>query len=431
MTQVSTEQSDLKELEHAAHENLQLHNGIDDTKTESNNARANNIPFQKYNSLPSKLPISPIEQSKSILDAPSLRIKNLLLSKYRKQISSFSFFPNHTITRFAINYRHTKDETERTKITLFAFEKYIEFHKKYHFDTILLNNNYKKIEIMNCKYNETMWCDAEKFYIYGIDKQGHPIVWFDNTILEKTFNMFSDDKKTGDINLNKLYFYRSIFFRRLFILELKLSKYYNCQIYHFTQIIDVKNISTFEIFNHARKHSRFFKQFSQKSAMLFPETVYQVILINVPLAIRIVVSLLSQFLHVTTMEKLKIFGNDYINQIVDYIDINMIPKKHGGKGIWDIELMNVPKNFPFQCNDLDVLQTDTEKGQTENIEEKQRKNENENENSKKKEKEKERRMTMGKDGINTHTNGSNVGNSVENGGKNAYENVAIDEKQIH
>ena len=318
----------------------------EDEKKDSDNDDKND------NGFPEKLTMVAVEEDRILnLDDVSKRIESKLKEKYNKDISKLAFFPKHTMLRFVINFRYSKDEKERTELTLDAFSKYMEFHRKYQFDTILKNGSYRDLTIMNCKYNEDMWMNAEETYIYGIDKQGHPIVWFDNVKFEETFNMFSLKDGSRNVDYNVLCFYRSIFFRRVFVIQKKLSKYYNRDIFYFTQIMNVKNVSTLDLFNQARKNGSFFKEYEKHCALLFPETLHQLILINVPLAIKIVANVLSQYLHESTMSKLIVYSSDFIKEIDKHVDINMIPKKYGGKGKWDVRLLNVPKDFPFQCDD--------------------------------------------------------------------------------
>merc|ERR1712187_760268 len=43
---------------------------------------------------------------------------------------------------------------------------------------------------------------------------------------------------------------------------------------------------------------------------------------------------------------------DYMKELLKYIDIDMIPKEFGGKGIWKPRLGNVPIDFPFQMDEF-------------------------------------------------------------------------------
>ena len=84
--------------------------------------------------------------------------------------------------------------------------------------------------------------------------------------------------------------------------------------------------------------------------MLAPEIVYKVYIINAPWVFTTIWKIMSSFLHENTVKKTKILGTDYLNELLKEIDINMIPKKYGGKGKWQINYGSIPKDYPIQIN---------------------------------------------------------------------------------
>ena len=41
-----------------------------------------------------------------------------------------------------------------------------------------------------------------------------------------------------------------------------------------------------------------------------------------------------------------------MDELLKYMDIEMIPKEFGGKGVWEPIPGNVPKDFPFQMDEF-------------------------------------------------------------------------------
>ena len=314
--------------------------------------------YQLPNNFPTRLEETPYEETLLAMNDVDKRVEKAILGKFSGEIASIKCLGPHAIDRFIINWRHMEIESERLKTTLDCFEKYLKCHKTHNIDTILLtqnnnNNNNKDNNNNNNREDiEKTLRVAKPWYIYGIDKQGHPIVWDNGTTLETLFNGFSN-RKDGTIDYYKTCKARSYTFRHLYNLQIQLSKYYRKEIFTYTQIFDLSYCNGVALKNleMITKHRQFWKDMSISASTLFPETIHKVYFINAPYVIRIAAYLMSQFVHSSTLIKIKVLGSNFIDELKKEMDINMIPPKYGGKGVWEMRLLNVPKGFPFETND--------------------------------------------------------------------------------
>ena len=341
--------------------------------------------YQLPDNFPRQLERTPSEQTELRMDNTDQRIKNLILSKFSKEIESIKCLGPHAIDRFIINWRYMEIESERIKTTLESFEKYLKLHKKHKLDSILLskqalklkrdnenecNENDNKdadedekkqnsqVDIDNCEEIEKLAALGYPWYIYGIDKAGHPICWDDGTTMETIFNGYAK-KEDSSLDWDKMAGLRCHLYAHMYNLEIKLSKYYKKEIFQYCQVFDLSNFqgASLKQIEILTKHRQFWKDTSYGATNIFPETIHKVYLINVPFVIRIAAYLMSQFIHSSTLAKVKLLGSDFLDELVKDIDINMIPKKYGGKGVWEMRLLDVPKKFPFQVIDNDIVAT--------------------------------------------------------------------------
>ena len=109
-------------------------------------------------------------------DSEDHQIHEYLITKYKAQIEQLKFFPSDVIIRFTVSQRGMTPYSERQKETESHFRAYLKFHADNHYDDILLN------EKLNCNKSLSQLkidINALPLFIYGQDKQGHPIFWDD------------------------------------------------------------------------------------------------------------------------------------------------------------------------------------------------------------------------------------------------------------
>ena len=296
----------------------------------------------KIDNFPSKIE-KPFEQTRfENLTTDETKISEYISTNYKQDISKRKFWTNDIIPRFVTDTYYIKTYDERLKLTCSRFEQFLKHCDEYNFDDILSNpklNAQKDLEIS--RENTEIF----PLYYYGIDKMGHPILW-DNggsngkgEIINKLF--CNDDFKRASK-------WRLRIKRMESNLYLRLSKHYKCSISRAITVIDLKNATVSDFYT----NRQFNQWFLRSSSELFPETAYKVFLINAPWAFQMIWKICCNFLDDITVEKTKILGSDYLDELLKYIDIDMIPKEFGGKGKWEPRPGNVPKDFPFQMDDL-------------------------------------------------------------------------------
>ena len=289
-------------------------------------------------------------ESKIKFDDSDERMKEHIIKKYGNEINSFEFWPCNTITRYVVGYKHYKHEKDRIYYTLDKFGKYVKFHKEYYFDKILTMNEYNNKDFIENTLNKQLLV-ACPYFFYGLDYQGHPIFWDDGTGSAGIIHDVFSNSENGEVDSFKINLLRSITMRRMYNLKYKLSKYYNYLIFQHIIVINLENLGISEFTEQLTKNRAFHVQTTQELSDLFPEVVFQLYFINAPKAFRVIWKMISKFIDPLTVKKTKVLGKDYLKKMTKYIDINMIPKKYGGKGKWNIRYGNVPKNFPFQTDD--------------------------------------------------------------------------------
>ena len=88
--------------------------------------------------------------------------------------------------------------------------------------------------------------------------------------------------------------------------------------------------------------------YAEIGSLVQPEVVHKLYIINASLVFTGVWKIVKTFLHPNTVAKTKILGKDYLETLLEEIDINMIPKQYGGKGKWEPRIGNIPAKYPIQ-----------------------------------------------------------------------------------
>ena len=76
--------------------------------------------------------------------------------------------------------------------------------------------------------------------------------------------------------------------------------------------------------------------------LMFPETLYKLYLVNVPPAFMIVWKVVSSVIDARVLEKIKLLGTDFLDEMLKDIDIEQIPQRYGGKAKWKVRWGDVP-----------------------------------------------------------------------------------------
>ena len=300
----------------------------------------------KLDDLPNEIQ-KPAEQIRyENLTEDETKLCEYISTEYKQQISKYKCWTKDIIPRFVTDTYYIKKYDERLKLTTSRFEQYLQHRDQYNFDEMLSSpelNTDKDLKI----YQENTEIFA--LYYYGIDHMGHPCLWDNGT----EFGHGDKIQKLFVVNDNNSFERASKWRLRAKKMEsnlfLRLSKQYQCEISQSVVIMDLSKASVSDFYT-----NRAFYQWNLRSASeLFPETVYKIFIVNAPWAFQMIWKMCVAFLDDITVEKTKILGSDYLKELVKYIDIEMIPKEFGGKGVFgEPRPGNVPKDFPLQMHDL-------------------------------------------------------------------------------
>jgi len=205
-------------------------------------------------------------------------------------------------------------------------------HEKFSFDTLLLDEK--------TRYSTQDELNSWPTYMYGIDRQGHIVIYdsicqADLMLLDKTFGPPND--------FNKLRMYRARFMRRVENVKKHLNDKFNVKLYKHSMVFDLNGFTMAHIKGERRKYvQRVISEMSE----IYPECLHKVYAVNCPDGFKVAWAILRPFMDSVTAEKTKILTKDYLPELLNDIDIHMIPPKYGGKGSWEICLADCPKNFP-------------------------------------------------------------------------------------
>mmetsp|Transcript_10813 Transcript_10813/g.16280 ORF Transcript_10813/g.16280 Transcript_10813/m.16280 type:complete len:472 (-) Transcript_10813:179-1594(-) len=274
-------------------------------------------------------------------DDDDVKLQQYLLTKYKKEIESLKFFPSDVLIRFTLSQRGLTPFSERQNETEAHFTNYLKFHVQHHYDDILVNDG---LNASNSLTDLQTDIHALSLFIYGQDKEGHPVIWDDGTA-------YSKDAKLGIFkhDMKRCRMFRSRIMRRVHNLKLSASQRYGRMIYKHCLVMDLAKFNAKQFVK-----DRTFHQINTKELTdLFPECMHRLYIINAPWAFRSAWKVIQTFMHPITVEKTKILGKDYIDELQRDINLDMIPFAFGGIGPWEIEYGAEPSQYTLCSSNSD------------------------------------------------------------------------------
>eukprot|EP01083_Nonionella_stella_P187566 689472_1 len=268
-------------------------------------------------------------------------LDSYLRTKYQNEIYKLSFFPSDVILRFTLSQRGMRPFKMRKQETEGHLKRYLQYHYTNHYDDILTNDKLNSHRSLSALKEDV---HALPLFIYGQDKQGHPIFWDDGSAFAKQsdLEMFKKDMKRVGL-------FRARLMRRMHNLKLATSKKYGRMIYKHSLVMDLESFNSKKFV----KDRKFHEQNTKDLSDLFPEVLHKLYIINAPWAFRSAWKVIQTFLHPVTVEKTKILGKDYMDVLTKDIDIEMIPHRFGGIGPWDIVYGDAPLLYPIRTETIE------------------------------------------------------------------------------
>jgi len=272
-----------------------------------------------------KRDISEPFETKLIVTDDDNKIMNQIKDKFGDITNDL---PPMCLLSFAQGYAHEKD---RYGETIKRVEYYLKKRKEYDFGKICL----KPMDYENKCLN------AWPVYMYGYDKQGHPVMYDEiGKMKPKELDPVFDD------HINELRLFRFRVLHRLQNVKRiqSIRKGYKGDINKFKGknviarhiiIMDVSNVTSSVL---SRKYRKLIGDVIGDESNLWPNTLYKMFFINAPFAFRLAWKILSNFAHPITVKKIVMCSSNYIDEMKKYIDIDQIPSKYGGKGNIPIKL---------------------------------------------------------------------------------------------
>lgn len=298
------------------------------------------------------LDIEPVEAT--FLEEFNKKKENLIWlekvkEKYGESVDKLSYPGNYFTIERIIDALNTRD---RSNEIFSIIDRHLEYYDEYSMGHNVLNN----VDIDH----EDKLLEYWPVYLYGNDKSGHPVFYDDllSIDLAETVKIFGkiangeydangededDDDKEIEHNYNDpdklLSFccqFRLKFYGKMIKQKENLSKKYGTMIFRHILIMDLNNFSYYKIASNLSIYSRIAKKVLTTEQLLFPQTCHRIYLINAPFTFQFIWKILSNFIDPITLKKIKILGTDYLDEMLNDIDIQNIPKKYGGKGIKEI-----------------------------------------------------------------------------------------------
>ena len=217
-------------------------------------------------------------------------------------------FEDHDYLRFC---RARNFDLAKVKIML---TNYIQWRRDNNVDDIIENQDFPE-EVELQKLNP--------IGMHKTDKLGRP-VYYDNigfADFDKVFRIAPPEKI---VNRGLVYLYETTLQWRLKACRAAYGKHIETTL----TIMDLNNKSV-NITN--SQIYQLVKMSTQVSSDYYPETMGQTFAINCPFAIKGVWAVVKGFLDEKTRSKVRILGNDYMDTILEFVNIEDLPERYGGQ----------------------------------------------------------------------------------------------------
>jgi len=267
-------------------------------------------------------PYDPLTESQVVLTADDLALTKKVEERYGDRLGPLCSCYPHFVRRFVVGYAH---EADREKVTFQHIDHFLDRHDSFGWPTIL---------DAPMEGEEAMF-RAWPNYIYGFDRQGHPVLYDEiaSTDLKLLDAAFARDDNTVNVPLLRRYRYR--FWRRLANAKRVQSDKLGTAVTMHCMVLD---LSGFSKAHFGAKYRNIVKEVIVDEQNLFPETLDVCILINAPVIFRAVWKIVSKFIDPLTVKKIRVLGKNYIEEMTEIIPLEQIPPKFGGKGENPIKL---------------------------------------------------------------------------------------------
>ena len=137
------------------------------------------------------------------------------------------------------------------------------------------------------------------------------------------------------------------------------SQRYSTTILKHILVHDCRDFSFIQFATNFNFYAKVAKTVMTDEQLMFPETLYKLYMVNVPPAFMIVWKVVSSVIDARVLEKIKLLGTDFLDEMLKDIDIEQIPQRYGGKAKWKVRWGDVPDmDVEDSNNSLDA--TDSE-----------------------------------------------------------------------
>lgn len=180
--------------------------------------------------------------------------------------------------------------------------------------------------------DHSTYVEIEKMYksgCYHVDKQGRPI--FIERLGET--NM-ADMLKDEFAQLREDYLIQRIE-RQIFIQFPAASALAGKRIDNIFMIMDLKGINLSMMFS--SKFKNFLKYLTQFSQDYYPEMLGKMFLVNAPMMIKVIWSMVKLWLDKKTTDKIEIHNNVPLKRLAEFLDVDKLPEFLGGKSTVPLE----------------------------------------------------------------------------------------------
>jgi len=208
-------------------------------------------------------------------------------------------------------------------------------------------DDYDLGNIVNIKLeDEALLNESWPVYMFGHDHMGHP-VFYDEVIGgdgAKIFNVFQSaaggDGEEGLLRLLRMFRFK--FYAKLFREKQAQSDKYGTTIFKHILVHDAAGFSYLSIVRNISFYVKVAKTVMTDEQFMYPESLYRLLVVNCPPSFMMLWKVVSTVLDPKVLEKIKILGTDFLDEMLKDIAIDQIPQRYGGSSKWKVRFGDVP-----------------------------------------------------------------------------------------